>query len=154
MRGKLALLIAVVGTAVATVFGAAAPIAAADACTVTVTVLGGQTYTFTVDTTPGTPISSLNLPIQGTVVSENESCPADASGSTSTGSTSTTTTTTAAPTSSTSTTTSTPTTSTTPTTPSSTSTSTSTSRSSTTTTRSSTSTGSSTTPKPSAPTRT
>jgi len=154
MRGKLALLIAVVGTAVATVFGAAAPIAAADACTVTVTVLGGQTYTFNVDTTPGTPISSLNLPIQGTVVSENESCPADASGSTSTGSTSTTTTTTAAPTSSTSTTTSTPTTSTTPTTPSSTSTSTSTSRSSTTTTRSSTSTGSSTTPKPSAPTRT
>src|ERR1700729_1811754 len=154
MRGKLALLIAVVGTAVATVFGAAAPIAAADACTVTVTVLGGQTYTFNVDTTPGTPISSLNLPIQGTVVSEKGACPPDRSGSTSTGSTSTTTTTTAAPTSSTSTTTSTPTTSTTPTTPSSTSTSTSTSRSSTTTTRSSTSTGSSTTPKPSAPTRT
>jgi Transglycosylase SLT domain/Peptidase family M23 len=152
MRGKLALLIAVVGTAVATVFGVAAPTAAADACTVTVTVLGGTTYTFNVDTTPGTPISSLNLPIQGTVVSENETCAPAASGSTSTDSTTTPTTTPPSSTSTTSTATTTPTTSTTP---SSTSTSTSTSRSSTTPTHSSTSTSSSTstTPKPSAPTR-
>jgi hypothetical protein len=152
MRGKLAFLIAVVGTALAASFGVATPIAAADACTVTVTVLGGQTYTFNVDVAPGTPISSLNLPVKGTVVSENETCAQDGSSgsTTSTPSSSTSTSTSTTPTSSSTSTTTTPTTSTSTTEPPS-STSTSTSTSSTSTSRSSTRTTS--TPNPSAPTR-
>ena len=59
--------------------------ASADACTVTVTVVGGKTYTFNVNVAPGTPISAMNLPVQGVVVSESESCaPVTTSSSTTT----------------------------------------------------------------------
>jgi murein DD-endopeptidase MepM/ murein hydrolase activator NlpD len=59
------------------------PSASADACTVKVTVAGGQTYTFYVNAPAGTPVSSLNLPVQGVVTSETESCtPTSSSSST------------------------------------------------------------------------
>ncbi len=60
------------------------PSAAADACTVKVTVVGGKTYTFYVNEPPGTPISSLNLPISGVVVSETETCTPTSGSSTTT----------------------------------------------------------------------
>src|SRR5665213_3338680 len=60
---------------------AALPSASADACTITVTVVGGKTYTFNVNVPPGTPISNLNLPITGVVVSETETCTPDSSSS-------------------------------------------------------------------------
>jgi hypothetical protein len=50
------------------------PTASADDCTVTVTVVGGQTFVFHVNVPPGTPISAMGLPINGVVVSENEQC--------------------------------------------------------------------------------
>jgi hypothetical protein len=70
-------------------FGAfSLPSASADACTVHVTVVGGQTYTFYVNAPPGTPISALSLPVQGVVQSESESCaPTSSSSSTSTSTT-------------------------------------------------------------------
>ena len=131
---------AVLGTALVAMFTAVSPIASADACTVTVTVLGGQTYTFNVDVDPSTPISSLNLPVQGTVVSENESCASDSSSTTTTPTSSTTTTPTSTSSSTTSSSSSSPTSS-------STSTS-STSSPSSSSTSTSTSTNSSPTPKP------
>ena len=103
---------------------AALPSASADACTITVKLLTGQTLTFNVNVPPGTPISAIKLPISGVVVSETESCvPTPSSTSTSTA--------TSPPPRSTSTSSST----TSPRPPSSTSTSTSTSSSSTTSTR-------------------
>ena len=50
------------------------PNASADACTVTVTLLGGRQLTFPVEVPAGTPVSSLALPIKGVVVSETMSC--------------------------------------------------------------------------------
>ena len=67
------------------------PAASADACTVTVTVVGGQTYTFNVNVPPGTPISQMNLPITGVVASESESCAPEPSSSSSSSSSTTTT---------------------------------------------------------------
>ncbi len=83
-RGKLLFLFAVLGTALATMFVVATPIASAEACTVTVTVVGGQTYSFNVNVAPGTPIADMNLPIPGTVTSESESCVPDATTTTTT----------------------------------------------------------------------
>jgi hypothetical protein len=60
------------------------PSASADACTVKVTVAGGQTYTFYVNAPAGTPVSALNLPVQGVVTSETESCTPTSSSSTTT----------------------------------------------------------------------
>ncbi len=69
---------------------AAIPVASADSCTVTVTLIGGVTETFNVDIPPGTPVSSLHLPINGVVASENMTCaPAASSSSSSTTSTTT-----------------------------------------------------------------
>src|SRR6201999_1516893 len=97
----------------------AIPAASADDCTVTVTLVGGQTLVFHVNVAPGTPISAMGLPITGPVASESEQC-APATSTTPAVSVTTTTTTTAPPTSS-----STPTSSTTATHPGTTSTSTS-----------------------------
>jgi hypothetical protein len=93
--------------------------ASADACTVTVTLVGGQTLVFNVNVAPGTPISAMGLPITGPVASESEQC-APATSTTPAVSV-TTTTTTATPTTSSTT----PTSSTTSSNPGSTSTSTS-----------------------------
>ncbi|HEY2005181.1 MAG TPA: hypothetical protein VGG87_01960, partial [Solirubrobacteraceae bacterium] len=65
------------------------PSASADACTVHVTVVGGQTYTFYVNAPAGTPISALNLPVKGVITSESESCAPSSSSSTPTVSAST-----------------------------------------------------------------
>ena len=54
------------------------PVAAqADDCTVAVTLAGGQQVSFDIDVPPNTPLSSISLPVTGTVVSVSESCDAD-----------------------------------------------------------------------------
>jgi Transglycosylase SLT domain/Peptidase family M23 len=127
-RRKLWLVLAVAAAMSIGMAMAAIPSASADACTVKVTLAGGQVLTFNVNVPPGTPISSMQLPITGVVVSESESCVPSSSSSTTT--TTSTTTSSSGSTSS----------------GSSSSTSTSTSTSSSTTTSSS-----STTPKPTKP---
>jgi murein DD-endopeptidase MepM/ murein hydrolase activator NlpD len=93
--------------------------AQADSCTVTVTLVTGQTLTFTVNVAPGTPVSQIPLPVSVGVKSVSESC---AQTATTTGTTTTSTTPTSTSTSTTTTTTTPPTTSTsTSTTPTSTS---------------------------------
>jgi hypothetical protein len=69
----------------------AAQVASADTCTVTVVVAGGQKLTFVVNVPPGTPLSSISLPVHVPIVSMSESCQGSGSG---TGSSSTPTTTT------------------------------------------------------------
>jgi hypothetical protein len=60
---------------VAVVFGLAAlPEASADGCTVVITVAGGQTFTFQ-NVAPGTPPSSLPLPVALPIVNVSQSCP-------------------------------------------------------------------------------
>ncbi|HWD84797.1 MAG TPA: lytic murein transglycosylase [Solirubrobacteraceae bacterium] len=49
-------------------------VAQAQTCTVTVTLVTGQKETFTVNVAPGTPLSSIPLPVVGTIASETESC--------------------------------------------------------------------------------
>ena len=120
-RRKLLTVLVLAGAMFVAMAMASIPTASADACTVTVTLVSGQTLVFHVNVAPGTPISAMGLPIPGPVASESESCAPSTSTTPSAGvTTSTTTTTTSAPpTSSTS--------STTPTSTGSTSTSTSTS---------------------------
>jgi soluble lytic murein transglycosylase-like protein len=50
------------------------PSASAEPCVVTVTLLGGVQIRFTVDVPPGTPLSSLSLPVNLPILSESESC--------------------------------------------------------------------------------
>ena len=145
-RRKLLTVLVMAGAIFVAMAMASIPTASADACTVTVTLVSGQTLVFHVNVAPGTPISAMGLPIPGPVASESESCAPSTSTTPSAGvTTSTTTTTTSAPpTSSTS--------STTPTSTGSTSTSTSTSPSkgspSSSSSSSTTTTGTSTTPLP------
>jgi hypothetical protein len=103
-RRKLLTVLALAGALLVAMAVAALPTASADECTVTVTVVGGQTYVFHVNVAPGTPISAMGLPIQGVIVSENEQCTPSTTTTPSVGVTTSTTTTTtsAAPTSSTS----------------------------------------------------
>jgi len=54
---------------------AALPAASAEECVVTVTLLGGIHIPFTIDVPPGTPLSSLSLPVKLPILSESESCP-------------------------------------------------------------------------------
>jgi len=65
---------------------AAIPLATAqaDTCTITVTLVTGQKETFTVNVPAGTPISSIPLPITGTVASMSESCQSTGTGTIST----------------------------------------------------------------------
>ncbi len=63
--------------AVITIGGLAAiptTVMAEDACTVTVTLGSGQHLSFTVDVPPGTPLSSIQLPVIGSVVGVSENC--------------------------------------------------------------------------------
>jgi murein DD-endopeptidase MepM/ murein hydrolase activator NlpD len=119
-RRKLLLVLALVAGTLATMAVAALPEASADSCTVRVTLVTGNTYTFYVNVPAGTPISSMNLPITGVVASESQSCaPATSSTSTSptssTGTSSGTSTSTSSSTSTSTSTSSTTTSSTTPT---------------------------------------
>ena len=116
-RRKLLTVLALAGAVFVAMAMAAIPTASADECTVTVTLVSGQTLVFHVNVAPGTPISAMGLPITGPVASESEQCaPATSTTPSAAVTTSTTTTTTTTtPTSSTS--------STTPTSTSSTSTS-------------------------------
>jgi hypothetical protein len=65
---------------------AAIPLATAqaDTCTITVILVTGQKETFTVNVPAGTPISSIPLPITGTVASMSESCQSTGTGTIST----------------------------------------------------------------------
>ncbi|HEY2318965.1 MAG TPA: lytic murein transglycosylase [Solirubrobacteraceae bacterium] len=104
-RRKLFAMLALAGALFVAMAAVALPTASAEACTVTVTVVGGQTYVFHVNVAPGTPISAMGLPVQGVIVSENEQCDPSTTTTPSAGvttSTTTTTTTSAAPSSSTS----------------------------------------------------
>jgi hypothetical protein len=80
---KLLYVIALTASLLVVFATAALPSASADACTIHVTVVGGNTYTFYVNVPPGTPISSMNLPVTGVVVSETETCAPASSTSTS-----------------------------------------------------------------------
>jgi hypothetical protein len=78
--------------------------ASADSCTITVITTTGQKLTFVVDVPPGTPLSSISLPVHVPVASISESCQSSGSGSgtgsgSGSGSSSTGTTTTSTPTS-------------------------------------------------------
>jgi murein DD-endopeptidase MepM/ murein hydrolase activator NlpD len=90
IRRKALAVISLVVAALAGLAAVALPSASAEPCTIHVTVVGGATYTFYVNVPPGTPISSLNLPIKGIVVSESESCSPTSSSSSSTTTTTTT----------------------------------------------------------------
>jgi hypothetical protein len=72
-RKLLGVLAAAMAVFLALAMGAI-PAASADACTVTVTLVGGQTLVFNVNVAPGTPISAMGLPITGPVASESEQC--------------------------------------------------------------------------------
>ena len=48
--------------------------ATADPCTVTVTLVGGKTLSFTVDLPAGTPVSAINLPVKLAVANVSASC--------------------------------------------------------------------------------
>ncbi|MDQ6836671.1 MAG: lytic transglycosylase domain-containing protein, partial [Actinomycetota bacterium] len=74
IRRKALLLLGLITAALAALASSALPTALADSCTVRVTVAGGQSYTFYVNVPAGTPVSSLNLPVHGVIVSESESC--------------------------------------------------------------------------------
>ncbi|MDQ6731168.1 MAG: lytic murein transglycosylase [Actinomycetota bacterium] len=91
---KLLIVLALTGSLLLALAGLAAPVASADTCTISITVLGGQTYTFTVsNVAPGTPVSSLKLPpVAGVVTSKTENCVPDSNSSSSTTTTTTTTT--------------------------------------------------------------
>ena len=109
-RRKLFAVLALAGAIFVAMALAALPTASADECTVTVTVVGGQTYVFHVNVAPGTPISAMGLPVQGVIVSESEQCAPSTTTTPSVGvTTSTTTTTTTAPSSTSSTSASSPT---------------------------------------------
>jgi hypothetical protein len=90
VRRKLNILAISAGSALATMAIAAIPIASADQCKVTVTLLTGQTLTFEVNAPSGTPASSLVPSGTGPVKSVQASCtqPSD-SGSGTTGTTTT-----------------------------------------------------------------
>ena len=55
---KLLVVLALAGSLLIALAGFSAPAASADTCTVSITVIGGQTYTFTVpNVAPGTPVT-------------------------------------------------------------------------------------------------
>ena len=60
---------------------ASIPVASAQTCVITVKTVTGQTLTFTVNVPPGTPISSISLPVKVPIASVSESCAAPTSSS-------------------------------------------------------------------------
>ncbi len=73
-RRKLRFAALAVGAAVVVLGLASIPIASADGCTVTITVVGGQQYTFQ-NVAPGTPPTSLPLPVNLPITNVVQSCP-------------------------------------------------------------------------------
>ena len=73
-RRKLLTVLVLAGAIFVAMAMAAIPTASADECTVTVTLVSGQTLVFHVNVAPGTPISAMGLPIHGPVASESEQC--------------------------------------------------------------------------------
>jgi Transglycosylase SLT domain len=73
-RRKLTIAAVTMGAMAAVLGLAALPEASADGCTVVITVAGGQTFTFQ-NVAPGTPPSSLPLPVSLPIVSVSQSCP-------------------------------------------------------------------------------
>jgi len=73
-RRKLKIAAVTFGSMVAVLALAALPSASADGCTVTITVAGGQTFTFQ-NIPPGTPPSSLPLPVNLPIINTAQSCP-------------------------------------------------------------------------------
>jgi Transglycosylase SLT domain len=82
------------------------PTASAEECTVTVTLVTGQTLTFNVNVAPGTPISDIPLPVKGAVAHITETCQTSPTTTTTTSTTTSGTTTTTTTTSHSTTTTS------------------------------------------------
>ncbi len=75
LRRRKLTVAAVTGACVATVLGLGAmPNASADGCTVTITVAGGQQFTFQ-NVPPGTPPTSLPLPVNLPITNVAQSCP-------------------------------------------------------------------------------
>jgi Transglycosylase SLT domain/Peptidase family M23 len=75
LRGRKLIVAAVSVASVVTVIGfAALPNASADGCTVTITVAGGQQFTFQ-NVPPGTPPTSLPLPVSLPITNASQSCP-------------------------------------------------------------------------------
>ncbi len=73
-RRKLTVAAATLGSMVAVFALAAIPSASADGCTVTITVVGGQQFTFQ-NVPPGTPPTSLPLPVNLPITNVAQSCP-------------------------------------------------------------------------------
>ncbi len=73
-RRKLKIAAVTFGSMVAVLGLAALPNASADGCTVTITVAGGQTFTFQ-NIPPDTPPSSLPLPVNLPITNVSQSCP-------------------------------------------------------------------------------
>jgi hypothetical protein len=73
-RRKLRIAAVTFGSVIAVLGLAALPAASADGCTVVITVAGGQTFTFQ-NVPPGTPASSLPLPVNLPIVNVSQSCP-------------------------------------------------------------------------------
>jgi hypothetical protein len=73
-RRKLSIAAVTVGSIVTVIGLAALPNASADGCTVTITVAGGQQFTFQ-NVPPGTPPSSLPLPVSLPITNVAQSCP-------------------------------------------------------------------------------
>jgi hypothetical protein len=103
VRRELWLVLLSLGCALAWALFPSASRAQDQGCVVTVTVVGGQTFTFVVNVPPGTPLSAISLPVTQAVTSVSESC-ANNGGDTATSTTSSTSTATT-PTTSTQTTT-------------------------------------------------
>ncbi len=75
LRSRKLLTLAVSVGALLGVLGAGAiPSASAETCVITVTLLTGKTISFTVNVAPGTPVSSIPLPVKGPFRSISESC--------------------------------------------------------------------------------
>ncbi len=75
LRRRTLTIAAVTMGSLVTVLGLAAlPAASADGCTVVITVAGGQTFTFQ-NVPPGTPPSSLPLPVSLPITNVSQSCP-------------------------------------------------------------------------------
>ena len=73
-KRKLSIAAVTVGSVVTVLGLAALPNASADGCTVTITVAGGQQFTFQ-NVPPGTPPTSLPLPVSLPITNVSQSCP-------------------------------------------------------------------------------
>ncbi len=74
MRRKLTIAAVILGSVITVLGLAALPEASAAGCTVVITVAGGQTFTFQ-NVAPGTPPSSLPLPVSLPITNVSQSCP-------------------------------------------------------------------------------